>query len=267
MAWGAELRIALPPVPPLSCRLPAVTSAGHTLPAGIAALLGATPPHRAHVPCLHPALTRGNCRCPARRYLDARGDPQLQRLRQLSHSPVAWFRSPLVHIVICSCGEYEEYRRDLRLRLKAMADTETAAPASPELLFVYVRPPAADATAKGPARVFDAMRKDLNRRRERCVRLDPQLVGAASEPGVPGAWAWMGWGVSREPLVHDCLGSGVLARAPWYVAHCSRGSELGPHLVHGLPGAMGRRCGHHLHTESCALPCMAVPLPCLRPVG
>lgn len=32
--------------------------------------------------------------------------------------------------------QYEDYKRDLRLRLRAMADTETAAPGQPELLFV-----------------------------------------------------------------------------------------------------------------------------------
>lgn len=32
--------------------------------------------------------------------------------------------------------QYEDYKRDLRLRLRAMADTESAAPGQPELLFV-----------------------------------------------------------------------------------------------------------------------------------
>ena len=45
-----------------------------------------------------------------------------------------------------------------------------------------------DAAGKGPARAFDAMRRDLNRRRERCVRLDPppptaSPAGAAAAPG------------------------------------------------------------------------------------
>lgn len=35
-----------------------------------------------------------------------------------------------------SALQYEDYKRDLRLRLRAMADTETAAPGQPELLFV-----------------------------------------------------------------------------------------------------------------------------------
>lgn len=101
---------------------------------------------------------------------------------------MAWFRSPLVHVVLASCPDYEDYKRDLRLRLKAMADTESSAPGQPELLFAYLRPPGADPAAKGPARVFDAMRRDLNRRRERCVRLDPLPPGAAVEAGTPGAW-------------------------------------------------------------------------------
>ncbi len=101
---------------------------------------------------------------------------------------MAWFRSPLVHIVLTSCPEYEDYKRDLRLRLKAMADTESLAPGQPELLFVYLRPAGADPAAKGPARAFDAMRRDLNRRRERCVRLDPLPPGAAADARAPGAW-------------------------------------------------------------------------------
>lgn len=79
----------------------------------------------------------------------------------------------------------QDYKLHLRLRLKAMADTETAAPGQPELLFVYLRPPALDAAAKGPARVFEAMKKDLNRCRERCVRLDP--AGAAGTTGADAA--------------------------------------------------------------------------------
>lgn len=119
------------------------------------------------------------------RYLDARGDAALQRLRQLAYSPAAWFRCPLVQLVLVSCGEYEDYKRDLRIRLRAMADTETSAPGQPELLFAYVRPTTVEAGAKGPARVFDAMRRDLNRRRERCVRLDPTSV-TATEAGHAG---------------------------------------------------------------------------------
>jgi hypothetical protein len=132
------------------------------------------PPAKLHL-CVHCSANcpSASCRCLRCRYLDGRSDAQLQRLRQLVHSPVAWFRSPLVQVILVSCLEYEDYKRDLRLRLKAMADTETAAPGQPELLFVYLRPAAADAAAKGPARVFDTMRRDLTRRRERCVRLDP----------------------------------------------------------------------------------------------
>ena len=37
-------------------------------------------------------------------YLDAR-DPALARLRQLSHSPAAWFRCPFAHVVLVSCLE------------------------------------------------------------------------------------------------------------------------------------------------------------------
>ena len=116
------------------------------------------------------------------RFLDARSDAQLRSLRQFLHSPAAWFRAPLVQLVLVSCLEYEDYKRDLRLRLRAMADTETFAPGQPELLFVYVRPLGSDPAAKGPAKAFDAMRRDLNRRRERCVRLDPM----PPDTGSPG---------------------------------------------------------------------------------
>lgn len=56
------------------------------------------------------------CRCPLHStcvfrysrqlcsYLDAR-DPALARLRQLSHSPAAWFRCPFAHVVLVSCLE------------------------------------------------------------------------------------------------------------------------------------------------------------------
>ena len=148
-----------------------------------AAAAAATRPPRlqSYTCCVHCSAHLPFC-ClprPACRYLDGRSGAQLQRLRQLAHSPVAWFRSPLVQVILVSCLEYEDYKRDLRLRLKAMADTETAAPGQPELLFVYLRPAAADAAAKGPARVFDTMRRDLTRRRERCVRLDPDPEAGA----------------------------------------------------------------------------------------
>lgn len=77
-----------------------------------------------------------------------------------------------------STDDYEEYKRSLRPQLKAAVDADAAAsgrgPTLPELVFVYVRPPGTDPGARGPMRVFEAMRKELSgRRRERCVRLDP----------------------------------------------------------------------------------------------
>lgn len=165
------------------------------------------PPDPPHLPA-RPAA--------ARRYVDARGDAALQRLRALAHSPAAWFRCPLVQLVLVSCGEYEDYKKDLRLRLRAMADTESSAPSQPELLFAYVRPPGLEAGAKGPARVFDAMRRDLNRRRERCVRLDPAAPAAAEagQPGAPGSVR--GWAQRLEqPL--QAAGCAVERRA-WVAA-------------------------------------------------
>ena len=45
-------------------------------------------------------------------------------------------QQPKWHRLYVSALQYEDYKRDLRLRLRAMADTETAAPGQPELLFV-----------------------------------------------------------------------------------------------------------------------------------
>ena len=117
---------------------------------------------------------------------------------------MAWFRCPLVQVILVSCLEYEDYKRDLRLRLKAMADTESSAPGQPELLFVYLRPAGAEAAAKGPARVFDAMRRDLTRRRERCVRLDPDPDAGRS------AALCMLWFASRALAGVMCLLLGSL---------------------------------------------------------
>ncbi|KAI7835534.1 hypothetical protein COHA_010562 [Chlorella ohadii] len=149
------------------------------------------------------------------RYLDAR-DPALSRLRQLSHSPAAWFRCPFAHVVIVSCLEYEDYKQHLRLRLRAMADTESAAPGQPELLFVYVRPAAADAAGKGPAKVFDSMRRDLNRRRERCVRLDP-----APQSNDPAAPALLGL-EEYERQLKDAIRAAFEARAAAYTEEVRR---------------------------------------------
>lgn len=56
--------------------------------------------------CRCPSHSTGVFRCShrLRSYLDAR-DPALARLRQLSHSPAAWFRCPFAHVVLVSCLE------------------------------------------------------------------------------------------------------------------------------------------------------------------
>ena len=52
-----------------------------------------------------------------------------------------------------SCEEGEEYKRNYRLQLKALAEAEGRPGVAPELLFVYLRPPSADPLARGPAKV------------------------------------------------------------------------------------------------------------------
>ena len=112
-----------------------------------------------------------------RRYLPT-SDAQLQRLRRFAHSAVAWFRAPFAQLVLVSAEEVEDYKRSLRPLLRAMVDAEPRTPAWPELLFVYIRPRDADPAARGPAKVLEAMRKDLgSKRRERVVRLDPPPPG------------------------------------------------------------------------------------------
>lgn len=94
-------------------------------------------------------------------------------------------------------------------------------PQSPSLCISYVRPAAADVAAKGPAKVFDSMRRDLNRRRERCVRLDP--APQSSDPSAPGAcfasrMCLEAGGASREVgVVGSTRASGRTLRAPCLV--------------------------------------------------
>ena len=79
----------------------------------------------------------------ARRYVPT-ADPYVQRLRQLSYSPVTWFRNPCVQLVIFSCEDGEEYRRVHRPQLKAIADPDARIPIAPELVIAYISPPGSD---------------------------------------------------------------------------------------------------------------------------
>ncbi|GAB4816227.1 hypothetical protein N2152v2_003273 [Parachlorella kessleri] len=136
-------------------------------------------------------------------------DPRLQKLRQFSHSPVTWFRNPFVHLVVVSCEEAEEYKRAYRPQLKALAEVEGRLGVGPELLFVYLRPGPVDALAKGPAKVFDSMRRDLNtKRRDRCVRLDPATGAASAAAGSAGSS-----GPAAGPVAGTILGLEELERA------------------------------------------------------
>ena len=143
------------------------TGAGQPLPltpaTPTAATLPAAPPACAGRPTdrlpprPRPAHTRGSAApwCPPtpRRYLAA-SDPHLQKLRQFAHSSVTWFRNPYAQLVLVSCEDYEEYKRGMRLQLKAMVDAEaTRTPSAPELLFAYCAPQGRDPNGRGPLKV------------------------------------------------------------------------------------------------------------------
>ncbi|KFM24624.1 Trafficking protein particle complex subunit 10 [Auxenochlorella protothecoides] len=133
------------------------------------------------------------------RYVNT-GDAYVQRLRQLSYSPVTWFRNPFCQLVLFSCEDVEEYKRLHRPQIRAIADPEARTAVAPELVIAYVAPAAADSRATAKARgawgnlfdrlwtvyfgmhegylhyqwVYDTMRRDFAyKRRDRCVRLDP----------------------------------------------------------------------------------------------
>lgn len=56
-----------------------------------------------------------------------------------------------------SCEDGEEYKRNYRLQLKAMAETEGRAGVAPELLFLYLRPASVDALARGSVKVLSLL--------------------------------------------------------------------------------------------------------------
>jgi len=73
---------------------------------------------------------------------------------------MSWFRLPFVELVCFSCDDYDEYKRNFRLQLRAMADPESRLPTDPIPIFVYVQPVHLD-DSKGPSRVVDAATKEL----------------------------------------------------------------------------------------------------------
>ena len=74
---------------------------------------------------------------------------------------MSWFRLPFVNLVCFSCEDYEEYKRNFRLQLRAMVDPETRLATDPMPVFVYVRPSNVEENSKGPTRVLDAARREL----------------------------------------------------------------------------------------------------------
>ena len=94
------------------------------------------------------------------RVVSSTDDKSLSRLYQHRKSPMSWFRLPFVELVCFSCDDYDEYKRNFRLQLRAMADTESRLPTDPIPVFVYVQPPRLEDT-KGPLRVVDAATREL----------------------------------------------------------------------------------------------------------
>ncbi|KAK9858891.1 hypothetical protein WJX84_005283, partial [Apatococcus fuscideae] len=108
-------------------------------------------------------------------------DARLKRLRPYAHSPVTWFRNPFACLILVSCEDAEDYRRQWRMQLKGILDREKDSVGGlAEWVICYVRPLNADALSKGPKKVMEALRHDFStRRRERCVRLDLMTTGSS----------------------------------------------------------------------------------------
>lgn len=87
----------------------------------------------------------------------------MQALEQHRKSSMAWFRLPFAELVCFSCDDYDEYKRNFRLQLRAMVDQETRLSTDPIPIFVYVQPKTVQ-DPKGPMRVMDAATKELSDR-------------------------------------------------------------------------------------------------------
>lgn len=87
----------------------------------------------------------------------------MHELEQHRKSSMAWFRLPFAELVCFSCEDYDDYKRNFRLQLRAMVDQETRLPTDPIPIFVYVQPKTVQ-DPKGPLRVMDAATKELSDR-------------------------------------------------------------------------------------------------------
>lgn len=103
---------------------------------------------------------------------------------------MTWFRHPYVVLITVSTDDVDFYRKTLKPRIKSIIDTYAAQPGSfTDYVVLYVRPVTTDQAAKGPRRVFDALRHDFGRQRDRCVRIDVHArrgSGTGAGPGVLG---------------------------------------------------------------------------------
>jgi len=87
--------------------------------------------------------------------------PEVVGLENHRKCSMSWFRLPFVNLVCFSCEDYEEYKRNFRLQLRAMVDPEMRLATDPMPVFVYVRPSNVEEDSKGPSRVLDAARREL----------------------------------------------------------------------------------------------------------
>eukprot|EP00890_Picochlorum_soloecismus_P001039 jgi/Picsp_1/1936/NSC_05402-R1_trafficking protein particle complex subunit 10 len=87
--------------------------------------------------------------------------PDVVGLENHRKCSLSWFRLPFVNLVCFSCEDYEEYKRNFRLQLRAMVDPETRLATDPMPVFVYVRPSNIEDDNKGPVRVLDTARREL----------------------------------------------------------------------------------------------------------
>lgn len=88
-------------------------------------------------------------------------DKYISMLYQYKKSPMAWFRLPFAELVCFSCDDYDDFKRNFRLQLRAMADVDSRLPTDPIPIFVYVQPTHLE-DSRGPLRVVDAATKELS---------------------------------------------------------------------------------------------------------
>ena len=129
-------------------------------------------------------------------------------LKEARRDPMVWFRLPFAEIVCFSCDDYEEYRRNFRLQLRAMVDSETRLGTDPEPIFLYVKPSHVEEDSRGPQRVFEAASRDLNDKNfVRVIKVD------SNSPQ---------WNQELMRCVKTCLSTSLETRASAYYSEANR---------------------------------------------